>query len=632
MEICYVAGTSEISGEFAEWPWFHCSQNEFFCIQDIIHIATKLRNRLLNLSIELPFGKNLINASHLEYLIQNVSKDKHLLTASDINPKDRQNFGSLVKIVQPRFRDLLKEHVPDSDATILYLTLCDLVVSSFRDHQLKPLERVYKIWYCVFVLRGWRLFVKKSKNYTLQRNFITSNAYTCIELNAHSIVEVMVHLRKINKPEWFIPILMSSQPCEEFFRKIRSFTTTYSTQVNFSMLEIMHRIKKIQLQGDIILNNKENIKFPRLDPKLKSVSLSELPENDKIFYEIEMARKDAIATLNSFKIKIVIKTKESMSGPAKRKRKKVSKEDGDVHHIQEEELNDYGVNIENDDDLIDHEEDEIEEDKIESGESEFAVVEEDFHEDMNTISSLTGELMLKDYGISRGISRDDLPISKQIPFTKVHDSTGKPKTVRKSTLLWILVSNPDKLSSDRLERVKMSDIKSRAARVVTTNPTTLMGYQFFRIQEEVTIGEWCLFHVEEQLMIGLIVGFKYLSGKTNRDTKYSMQFAIVKLPEGARPRGIGVLATWHRLNRESSNPCLFFEQNEKTDDSSDIETTVNEFLDIRDYIGTVEKPSFSNEGLKLKNFQISAVLEITSHLQKGSSLILVDSFLVFLTK
>lgn len=203
MSIC-VAGISASSVEdFAKWAWFHCSQKDCFHIQDIIHIATKVRNRILNPSIELPIGKHLISASHLQYLLKNVSKDKHLLTASDINPKDRQNFGSLEKMMQPNVRRLLMENVPDSDGTVLFLTLCDMIVSAHRDPDLKPLERVYKMWYCIFVLRGWRLFIQKSEKYTLQKNFITSNAYTCIELNAHSIVECIVFLRKLKKPGSF---------------------------------------------------------------------------------------------------------------------------------------------------------------------------------------------------------------------------------------------------------------------------------------------------------------------------------------------------------------------------------------------------------------------------------------------
>lgn len=294
------------------WDWFHCWLGNCFCIQDIIHIGTKLRNRLLNPSVELPIGKHLLSVTHLHYLLQNVNEDKHLLSATDMNPKDRQNFQGLEKIIQPNVRDLLKQNVPDSNGTVLFLTLCDFIVSAFCDAKLKPLERVYKIWYSLFVFRGWWLFMKTSRNYNLRKNFITSNAFTCIELNAHSIVLIMIYLRKINKPEWFIPMLVGSQPCEEFFRKIRSFTSTYSTQVNFSMLEITQRIKKIQLQGDIIVSNKKNIKFPRLDPNLKSVSTYELQENKEIFDEIEKARKDAIATLNAADIKIqMTATKES---------------------------------------------------------------------------------------------------------------------------------------------------------------------------------------------------------------------------------------------------------------------------------------------------------------------------------
>lgn len=88
-------------------------------VQDTIHIGTKLRNRLLNPSIELPIGKFLISATHLQYLIKHASKDKHSLTATDIDPKDRQNFGSLEKVLRPNVRELLKENVPDSDGTLV---------------------------------------------------------------------------------------------------------------------------------------------------------------------------------------------------------------------------------------------------------------------------------------------------------------------------------------------------------------------------------------------------------------------------------------------------------------------------------------------------------------------------------
>lgn len=343
--------------------------------------------------------------------------------------------------------------------------------------------------------------------------------------------------------------------------------------------------------------------------------MCDLPENNQIFDEIEKARKDAISTLNSVQIKVdmdkTTNDSKSMSKSVSRTNtKKISNEaESDTVSIKEEELNVCGVSIDNDDDLNDHDEDDVKdnEDKSESG----VAVEEDLHEDVRTIISLTGELMLKDYSA--------LELSKKIPFTEIQDSTGNKKVVRKSTLLWLLVSNPGRLSSDRVERVKISDIANRAARVKPANNSTVSSeFQFFRIQEEITIGEWCLFHVEEQLVIRLILGFKYLSGKTIRDAKYSKQYAPVESPQGTVPRGIGVLGTWHKLQQESTNPCKFYENRIKNADTSSCLTTFNGFLDIATYVGTVEKPDLLNDGLQLKNFQISAVLEITSFLKKGN--------------
>lgn len=589
--------------DFIKWGWFHCSQTNCFSIQDIIHIATKLRNRLLSPGIVLPLGKYLISSSHLTYLIQNVSKDKHCVTASDINPKDRQNFGSMEKIMQPNVLTQLKKNVPDSNGTVLYLSLCDSIVSAFRDAHLKPLDRIYKMWYAVFFLRGWRLHIQKSKDYTLRNNFITSNAYTCIELNAHSMVELIVYLRKINKPEWFLPILMSSQPCEEFFRKVRSFTSTYSTQVNFSLLEIIQRIMKIHLQGEIILNNKQNIHFPRLNTNSKSELVFDLPDSNDIFNEIEKARKDAIDALRS--VEIIIETDEQAKEVVLNTTK-VTKKSLTKIIITEKELNATGVS--NDDDLYDDEETTNIGEELEHDDAP----DEDFSEDMQTISSLTGELMFRDYGDGT----DYLQLSPDIPLTIVEDSTKKKKVVRKSTVLWLLVTNPERISSDRLQRVKISEICSRAA-LVKPIPTVATQYHFFRRQEEVTIGEWCLFHVDEDLVMALIVGIKYLTGKSIRETKYSKQSVQIKIPAGTTPRGIGVLGTWHKLKQSLKNPCMFseFEEDDTTDTTSS--TTFHEFLDIRNYVGTIEKPIFSNGRIYLKSFPLSTVLEIKSYLKKG---------------
>lgn len=52
-------------------------------------------------------------------------------------------------------------------------------------------------------------------------------------------------------PHLFAPQYFDSQPCEGFYRMIRSFTSTYSTVANCTVKQILGRIHKIQLQGDI---------------------------------------------------------------------------------------------------------------------------------------------------------------------------------------------------------------------------------------------------------------------------------------------------------------------------------------------------------------------------------------------
>lgn len=285
----------------SNWPWFIAIYTDNGFVQDIIHIATKLRNRLLKPSILLPFGNKLISVSHLKILINIVSKDKHLLSLSDIEPKDKMNFESANKISQEYVRKLLLNHIPDSESTVLYLKLLNYIILSYTDPYLVPLERLFKLWYCVFIIRIWRNWIKGNRKYTLTDNFLSLNCYACIEINAHSMVNIIQKLRDCNMPHLFMPPLFSSQPCEAFFRQIRSMSTTYSTIVNCSLLDVIHRIKKIQLQSDILASElNKNINFSRMEHKVKTIQIqSNLPTNDDIYEAIEEAKKKQSLILTS---------------------------------------------------------------------------------------------------------------------------------------------------------------------------------------------------------------------------------------------------------------------------------------------------------------------------------------------
>jgi len=127
-------------------------QSTQFYIQDTVHIGTKLRTRLLKPNIVLPIGNYKISVSHLKTLLETFSKDKHLLTLSDLVPEDKMNFRSAEKICAPIVQEMLK-HVPQSQGTISFLETMNNILSSFLDKSLTIEDRIYSIWRSVYFLR-----------------------------------------------------------------------------------------------------------------------------------------------------------------------------------------------------------------------------------------------------------------------------------------------------------------------------------------------------------------------------------------------------------------------------------------------------------------------------------------------
>lgn len=283
----------------SNFEWFSCGKNMNppFYVQDEVHIGTKLRNFLLKTlknPMMLPFGnKYYIQLEHLSYLVENYPKDKHRLTNSVLNPIDRQNFQSVQRICDPELILLLKQHVHGSEATVKFLELIKNFIDSFMDMTLTPTERIDKMWYSIFMVRIWRKFIHSNKMLTLKKNFLSSYCYICLEQNAHSLILLILYLKSINKPHLFVPIFFSSQPCESFFRQIRSFTSTYSTVTNCTVKEIIERINKIQLQSDISNDETTNFIYPT---RLKSCEKSQasevsLPTHEEIILTVEKAKK-----------------------------------------------------------------------------------------------------------------------------------------------------------------------------------------------------------------------------------------------------------------------------------------------------------------------------------------------------
>lgn len=158
------------------------------CVQDTMHMGTKMRNRLLNTSITLHMGNQISNI-HIKILLQKVSKEVHGLVASDVVPEDRQNYSSLDKLMQPRVIDALENNVVDCQGTVKYLKLCKQITSTYLDDDLEPIDRIYRIWHALYFLRIWRMWIKSKENeHNLSENFLSRNLFMCVEISAHALV------------------------------------------------------------------------------------------------------------------------------------------------------------------------------------------------------------------------------------------------------------------------------------------------------------------------------------------------------------------------------------------------------------------------------------------------------------
>lgn len=408
--------SSIFDGYDTDVDWFgmnaDLTRNPFY-VQDTVHVGTKLRNFLLrtwkNLN-KIPFGKYYIRVQHLKFLVDHLSKDQHQLTDTVLNPIDKQNFQSVLRLCDENVINLLKLHVPNSIATIKFLEITHNIIESYMNPGLSPLERIYKIWYAVFVLRIWRHSIKLNQSLSLEESFLTLNCYSCIEINAHSLVLIGLNLKERKMDQLFLPHLFESQPCESFFRKIRSMTGAYSTVTNCSIKEMLGRINRIRFLDESALNSE--IGFPRIKKTQTYMNRNEhtLPMLKDVYNTIERARSEAL----DFALEIGLFNKNNvrhipMACPIRPLRFKVKPTEQTNEAIEEDEMF------------------------------------------LRSRSELEFEsLLLPNY--SDKFIEKDVPESSQ--YAKVFLSNGTRSIVKKGALCWLLRPNPNKLSSDRLHRVQ----------------------------------------------------------------------------------------------------------------------------------------------------------------------------------
>ena len=294
-----------------EWTWFWLQKpSSVLYIQDFIHVAVKLKARLLKPSVVIPMGKYLASSQHLHIVVDNYCKDQHGIRQRDLDHKDRQNFEAVTHLASSSVLSLL-EQIPDAKGTHQYLCILKNFIDSFLNKQLSPLERVKKVWYNIFFLRYWHRWLSLQKTCNVKENFITSNAHTGIELNGHALILLLLLLRdKVpDGSKLFNPWLLGSQPCEQTFRAARSMTSTFSTIVNFSMHGLLQRLHRLHIQTTLESEADETgIHYPRVLAHATKIGFSDMSTttaasnlkgiSDKdIANTIKLAKDEAISSI-----------------------------------------------------------------------------------------------------------------------------------------------------------------------------------------------------------------------------------------------------------------------------------------------------------------------------------------------
>lgn len=233
-------------------------------------------------------------------VIDTFSKDQHGLCQSDIENIDRMHYKLVEKMIDSKVLTCLKK-IPKSNATCAFIRLIKKCTDAFNRTDLLVTQRIRQLWCAVFFLRGWINWLRKSKSYS-SKNFISQNAYECIELNAHSLLNLVVKCRDSNTSHLFLPHLFNSQPCECYFRHARSMTTTQSTVINFTMFDFLHKAKRIQCQEHLKCKLKDDFIFPRNKVIGDSNTSIHFPSDDVIGHLVSIAKEDAAKELNDLGI------------------------------------------------------------------------------------------------------------------------------------------------------------------------------------------------------------------------------------------------------------------------------------------------------------------------------------------
>ena len=446
--------------------WFYMrSRQAFFCFQDGVHLCTKLRNRMLSETASMLIGNEEVSINILINLIESKSKLIHGLVKTDIEPKDKQNFSSCLKIVSDDVLVAL-EDIDYSQATLVYLRLLRSVMLAYVEHNTSVLDRTYHAWLAVFLCRIWQtwLHIADQKNFsgyysqkTKNSLFITSPAHFSIELNAHCLVSICLLVCQHDLPNSVLSISnYNSQSCENTFRLARSLSGTFSSIVNFTIEKFLKRAGKLsvltklesQIQSGLLKcplqfsrHHKQRRKNAAAKTSLSNSSSSGILTYENIENTVWRAYDDAYALLSGLGVDKALE---------KRKTTNIHQVSSFVRTQFEKKFK--KVSYDDDDNLSSDDENDELNYNVSSDANSLSTSDEESSEDENDVSSISASSKSHFNGM-RVFDTISPSVSDSYFCVEID---GKKKYIHKQTTCWLLTDSNAHLSSDRLKRVQQA--------------------------------------------------------------------------------------------------------------------------------------------------------------------------------
>lgn len=495
------------------------------------------------------------------------------------------NFGTTMKICHPRIWKLLQKHVPGCEGTQIYLKIMFFHTQIFLSTTLSPLHCLHCMFYCIYFLRMWREWLKSSKDFSEVKNFITVNLYTCLELNAHALLNLILKCIKEKDFKNFYPWIYSSQACEGFFRMLRSVASTFSMMVNCSILGFSHKIKQIEMLATAA--SYKFLDFPLEFPKPRFLNGSFEKQTDTFDVIKQFQENNSEITVESI-IKVLEDAKQMAIDDCKKLGMSIKIAAASEIQLKFKDSvveNQSFRDVEDDEDDEDHNEEDEEDHNEEDDDNNedpmldealgLAAINRDQAMDPDAINFLVENEVANDVTLDNSSvpSKEDLEffsafdeeldlpeclpdvptLSSTGPFVAIKttkDKLKKQKHVRKSSLCWFF-NNHHKLSSDRLRRVQQSDISQKSIHSDVPSRVTMPNKE-----STVRISGYCVFEIpdKEINLIGIIKGFANVKEKTAKKRMYYKQDVDVN---DENKENIGVSATWFGVNLTDKTLKIF---------------------------------------------------------------------------